>query len=287
MPAGIYSVAIMNKQKPAKYSLLKKTLIKTKSIPMNNWNLQHKRALITGGSKGIGRAIVEEFLALGAEVVFTARNKEQIQEMEKELRAKGHPVSGIQADVSVPEDRKHLQQWIQESWGALDILVNNAGINIRKPTTEYQPEEYRKVLEINLFAPFELSRELFPLLKKGKASSIVNIASVAGELDVQSGAPYGMSKAGLIQLSRNLAAEWAKEGIRVNTVSPWYTLTPLTEGLLSDAEKAGRIIERTPQKRIAQAGEVAGAVAFLAMEKASYITGQNILTDGGMSISAY
>lgn len=254
---------------------------------MNNWNLNNKRALVTGGSKGIGAAIVEEFLALGAEVVFTARNKEQIQTIEKDLRNKGHKVSGLQADVSSPEDRKQLQQWIQENWGALDILVNNAGINIRKPSTEYQPEEYRKVLEINLFAPFELSRELFPFLKQGNASAVVNIASVAGEFDVQSGAPYGMSKAGLIQLSRSLAAEWAKEGIRVNTVSPWYTLTPLTEGVLADSAKAGRIIERTPQKRIARADEVAGAVAFLAMEKASYITGQNILVDGGMSISVF
>lgn len=253
---------------------------------MNNWNLKGKRALITGGSKGIGLAIVKEFSALGAEVVFTARNKEQIEAIEKELREQGLQVTGLQGDVSLPADRERLLAWIKENWGTLDVLVNNAGINIRKATTEYEPEEYRRVLEINLFAPFELSREIFPFLKAGKAPSIVNIASVAGEFDVQSGAPYGMAKAGLIQLSRNLAAEWAKEGIRVNTVSPWYTLTPLTEGLLQNTEKADRIIERTPQKRIARADEVAGAVAFLAMDKASYITGQNLLTDGGLSISA-
>lgn len=254
---------------------------------MNHWNLKGKRALVTGGSKGIGLAIVKEFLALGAEVVFTARNKEQIEVIEKELRGEGHQLTGLQGDVSNAPDRKRLQAWVEENWGALDVLVNNAGINIRKATTDYEPEEYRKVLEINLFAPFELSREIFPLLKAGQAPSIVNIASVAGEFDVQSGAPYGMAKAGLIQMSRNLAAEWAKEGIRVNTVSPWYTLTPLTEGLLQNTEKAGRIIERTPQKRIARADEVAGAVAFLAMDKASYITGQNLLTDGGLSISAF
>ncbi len=254
---------------------------------MTSWNLKNKRVLVTGGSKGIGLAIVKEFLALGAVVVFTARNKEQIKEVEKDLRSQDYPVTGLQADVSKKEDQELLQQWVQENWGALDVLVNNAGINIRKPSTDYETEEYRKVLEINLFAPFELSRRLFPFLKQGKASSVINIASVAGSLDVQSGAPYGMSKAGLIQLSRNLAAEWAKEGIRVNTVSPWYTLTPLTEGFLADTERAARIIERTPQKRIARADEVAGAVAFLAMDKASYITGQNLSIDGGMSISAY
>ncbi|WP_017733348.1 SDR family oxidoreductase [Nafulsella turpanensis] len=253
---------------------------------MTHWDLKNKRALVTGGTKGIGLAIVKEFLGLGAEVLFTARNKEQVQQIEKELREEGFKASGLSADVSKPEDRMRLQSWISEHWGALDVLVNNAGTNIRKSTTDYLEQEYRQVMEVNLMAPFELCRQLFPLLKEGKNTSIINIASIAGMFDVRTGSPYSMSKAGLIQLSRNLAAEWAEENIRVNTVSPWFTQTPLTKGLLSDAERANPIIARTPQKRIAEAEEMAGAVAFLAMEKASYITGQNIIIDGGMSISA-
>ena len=253
---------------------------------MTPWNLKSKRALVTGGTKGIGLAIVKEFSGLGAEVLFTARNKEQVQQVEEELRAEGFNVSGLSADVSKAEDRKRLQSWIIESWGSLDVLVNNAGTNIRKSTPDYLEQEYRQVMEVNLMAPFELCRLLYPFLKESKNASIVNIASIAGMFDIRTGSPYSMSKAGLIQLSKNLAAEWAQDDIRVNTVSPWFTQTPLTKGLLSDAERANPIIARTPQKRIAEAEEMAGAVAFLAMEKASYITGQNIIIDGGMSISA-
>jgi tropinone reductase I len=179
-----------------------------------------------------------------------------------------------------------LSQWIETKWGALDILVNNAGINIRKPTNDYNAGELQQVLETNLHAPFQLCRQLYPLLIKGDGASIINIASVAGSFDVQTGAPYGMSKAAVLQLTRNLANEWSSETttIRVNSVSPWFTETPLTAGLLSDSQKLEAIVSKTPLKRIAQPEEIAAAVAFLAMDKASYITGQNISVDGGITI---
>ena len=164
--------------------------------------------------------------------------------------------------------------------------MNNAGINIRKGATEYTSEEYRKILDINLFAPFEMSRLLHPLLKKSGRASIINIASVAANQDVKSGAPYGMAKSGLLQQTRNLAVEWAQDNIRVNAVSPWYTETPLTVSVFKNTERFEKIVERTPMKRVAQPEEMANAIAFLAMDKSSYITGQNIILDGGMSISA-
>jgi Tropinone reductase 1 len=141
------------------------------------------------------------------------------------------------------------------------------------------------VLEVNLIAPFELSRELYPLLKKSGSASLINISSVAGIMDAQTGAPYGMSKAGIIQLSRSLASEWAGSYIRVNTVSPWFTETPATIGILSNQEKLSHIVARTPQRRVAKDVEIAAAAAFLAMDKSSYITGQNIVVDGGTTIS--
>lgn len=253
---------------------------------MSTWNLAGKRALVTGGTKGIGLAVVKEFVALGAEVVFTARTQEQVQALEQRLQQQGHRAWGLAADVAKAGDRQRVVEFIQQQWHALDVVVNNAGTNIRKTTIEYKEEEYRKVLEVNLIAPFEFSRLLFPLLKGGKSANIINIASIAGMLDVHTGSPYGMSKAGLIQQSRSLAVEWASEGIRVNVVSPWFTETPLTEGYLSDEERRSHITERTPMKRVAKAEEMAAAVAFLAMDKASYITGQNIIVDGGMSVSA-
>lgn len=251
---------------------------------MNNWNLEGRKALVTGGTKGIGLAVVKEFLSLGAEVIFTSRTAEQVRQTEEAFNSQGLKALGITADVSLPQDRKKLVQEISEKWGTLDILVNNAGINIRKGTTDYQEEEFRKILEINMMAPFELSRELYPLLKEARQAAIVNVSSIGGSMDVGTGSPYGMSKGALIQLSRNLAGEWVKDGIRVNTVSPWYTKTPLTEGVLDDEQKYAKIMARTPLERIADTEEMAAAIAFLAMNKASYITGQNLIVDGGMSI---
>ena len=250
------------------------------------WNLEDKTALVTGGTKGIGRAIVIELLSLKAKVIFTARNREDVAAFEQELKDQNYTAFGFSSDVSNKEDLNKLVDFVAEKFEKLDILVNNAGINIRKNATAYTPEEFRKVLEINLIAPFELSRKLYPLLKKSGKASVINIASVAANQDVKSGAPYGMAKSGLLQQTRSLAAEWAIDNIRVNSVSPWYTQTPLTEAVFEQKERLDHIISRTPMQRVAQPEEMAGAVAFLAMDKASYITGQNLVVDGGVSISA-
>ncbi|HEV2480491.1 MAG TPA: SDR family oxidoreductase [Puia sp.] len=248
---------------------------------MGEWHLEGKKALVTGGSKGIGRAVVEEFLALGAEVLLTARNEEQVNATVSELKSPAaHALAG---DVSRADDRHQLASWIQSHWGRLDILVNNAGINIRKPSADYTPEELTRVLDIDLLGPFELCRTLLPLLRQSQGPSIINISSVAGSYDVNTGAPYGMAKAGLIQLSRNLAVEWASHHIRVNTVSPWFTATPLTKGVFADPQRLEAITAGTPLRRVAQSPEIAAAVAFLAMDKSSYITGQNISIDGGVT----
>ncbi|MEE2770647.1 MAG: SDR family oxidoreductase [Bacteroidota bacterium] len=250
------------------------------------WDLKGKKALVTGGSKGIGKATVLEFAKLGAEVVFTARNEEEITETEREFTDKGHKVTGLRADSSFDPDRKKMADWIAENFGKLDILVQNAGINIRKKAIDYSEEEFRKVLEINLIATFDLSRKLFPYLKNSGNASVINIASSAAIQDVGTGVPYAMSKAGLLQQTRSLAAEWATFGIRVNAVSPWFTKTPLTKTYLENTEMMDLIQKRTPLKRVAEASEMAAPIAFLAMDKSSYITGQNIIADGGMSINA-
>ncbi len=249
------------------------------------WNLKGQTAVITGGSKGIGKATVHEFLKLGAEVLFTGRNADDILKVEDEFSAEGHPVKGIIADVSKAEDRKKISTWTENNWKAVTILVNNAGINIRKKAMDYSEEEHRKVLEINLFSPFLLARELYPQLLKSKNGKIINVSSAAATQDVGTGTPYAMSKAGLLQQTRSLAVEWARDNIRVNAVSPWYTRTPLTDSVLQ-GERKENILRRTPLHRIAEPEEIASAIAFLAMDKSSFITGQNIIADGGMSVQA-
>ncbi|MGO4913078.1 SDR family oxidoreductase [Leeuwenhoekiella sp. W20_SRS_FM14] len=250
------------------------------------WNLDGKTALVTGGTKGIGKATVKELLSLGAKVIFTSRSQKDIDDFESELQEQSYICNGIVSDVSIEDDQDRLTDFVFERSGSLDILVNNAGINIRKDATHYEPEEYRKILEINLIAPFELTRKFYALLKRSGKASVINVASVAGSQDVKSGAPYAMSKSGLLQQTRSLASEWAEHNIRVNSVSPWYTRTPLTTEVLDNESRIAKIIERTPLNRIAEPEEMASAIAFLAMDKASYITGQNIIVDGGLSANA-
>jgi Tropinone reductase 1 len=251
------------------------------------FTLQNYKVLITGGTKGIGKATVELFLKLGANVIFTARNQEAISILENELRKEYQNVNGLVADATSTNDIEKVKKHIESTWGKLDVLVNNAGTNLRKPTIEYSEEEYQYVVDTNIKAPFMISKALYPLLQKSTYPSIINVASIAGLLDVRTGSPYGISKAGLLQLTRNLAVEWADDDIRVNAISPWFTETPLTEGLLKDASKTSNVIARTPLKRVAQPSEMASAIAFLAMPAASYITGQNIIVDGGMTANAF
>ncbi|WP_203296344.1 SDR family oxidoreductase [Luteirhabdus pelagi] len=250
------------------------------------WNLENKTAVVTGGTKGIGRATVLELLALGAKIIFSARNASEVAKFESELKKNGHQAFGIVSDVSTRKGREAIVSEVQKRFTQLDILVNNAGINIRKKAHDYSEEEYQKIISINQTAPFLLSRDLFSFLKASENASIINVASVAATLDVGTGSPYAMSKAALVMQTKNLAVEWAKDGIRVNAVSPWFTKTPLTDGLLQQKERMEPVLDHTPLARVAEASEMANVIAFLAMDKSSYVTGQNVIVDGGVGLSA-
>lgn len=252
---------------------------------MNNsrWSLEGRRALITGGSMGIGLAIAREFVDLGAHVALIARDDERLQHRVSELsqRTTRSQVLGLAHDMSRPDTLDRLPAWLGDHWDGLDVLVNNVGTNIRKPALSYDLDEYRTLLDANLTSCFELSRLCHPLLRTGVEPAVVNIASVAGMTHMRTGAPYAMSKAGMIQLTRNLACEWAADGIRVNCIAPWYIDTPLAQSVLRDPEYLEQVLQRTPLGRIGQPEEVAAAAAFLAMGAASYITGQCVAVDGG------
>ncbi len=246
---------------------------------MNNWSLQGKKALITGGTKGIGLAITREFLELGAEVLVVARSTKNIQ---GKLKNSANLFT-VEGDLTNREVRQSLFKKINENWGKLDVLVNNVGTNMRKKFVEYTEEEYRQIFETNLFSMMELTKLCYPLLKKSESASVINIASVAGSFDVLSGPPYGMTKAAIIQFTKHLTAEWSIDNIRVNSISPWYIDTPLAKPVLEQPERLEKILARTPMGRVGQPHEVSALASFLAMDKSSYITGQNIMVDGGMS----
>lgn len=247
------------------------------------WTLQGKKAIITGGTRGIGEAILQEFLALGAEVMVVSRTKDDI-----DFLCEAHKqVNGIPADISNTNERERVCDYLQNRWGNLDILVNNVGMNIRKPTMEYNNEEYNKIMETNLHSTFEMCRLCYPLLRNSSQGNIVNVASAAGLTHVRSGSIYGMTKAAIIQLTKNLAVEWAEDNIRVNSIAPWYILTPLVESVLNDSSYLSNVLERTPLKKIGETEDVAGAVAFLCMPAAAYITGQCIAVDGGFMVNGF
>ena len=249
----------------------------------NRWRLHGQTALVTGASVGIGRAIADELLGLGADVLLVARDEAQLTATATEL-SEEHPdreVRTFAANVGDIELRREIFDWVEDLGAGLNILVNNAGDNVRRAAMDYTEAEWRGLFETNLFSAFELSRFAFPLLSQHAASSIVNVGSVSGLTHVRTGAVYGMSKAALHQLTRHLACEWAEDGVRVNAVAPWYIRTRRTSDALSQPEYYEEVISRTPMRRIGEPEEVASAVAFLCLPASSYVTGECIAIDGG------
>jgi tropinone reductase I len=247
------------------------------------WTLKGKTALITGATKGIGLAIAEEFLELGASVFLVGRNPVGLHETIGRFNFKKEILDGLAVDISIPAEREKLIDHIAEKWSSLDILVNNVGTNVRKKSTDYTEEEIEFLFQTNLKSAYHLSRKLHPLLKISESPSIVNISSVAGLTALKTGSVYGMTKAAMVQMTKNLACEWASDGIRVNAIAPWYIETPLAKQVLKNLDYLASVISRTPMRRVGKPSEVASAAAFLALPASSYITGQCLAVDGGFT----
>jgi len=231
---------------------------------------------------------VEELAGLGARVHTCSRNEAELNNCLKEWEAKGFVVTGSVCDASSHAQREKLVEDVTSVFsGKLNILVNNVGTNIRKPTIEYSAEELSKIMVTNFESAYHLCQLGHKLLKASGAGSIVFISSVAGLVDIGSGSLYGASKGAINQLTKNLACEWAKDNIRTNCVAPWYTRTSLVEHLLSNKAFVNKVLSQTPLQRIAEPTEVSSLVAFLCLPAASYITGQVIAVDGGMSVNGF
>ncbi|MEL6612687.1 MAG: SDR family oxidoreductase [Bacteroidota bacterium] len=248
------------------------------------WTLSDTTALVTGGTQGIGRAIVEELLDLGASVLVAARTASDVEAQTSMWTAEGYDARGVAADVATPEGRAAVLDAVQAEFGGrLDTLVNNVGTNLRKPTLAYTLDDLRHLMAVNLESAYELTRSCYPLLKAA-SGSVVNVSSVSTRrILATSTAAYAMTKGAMDQLTDFLAVEWGPDGIRVNAVHPWYIRTPLAEQVLQDDAKRAKIIGATPLGRVGEPEEVARAVAFLAMPAASYITGAHLVVDGAFS----
>ena len=244
-------------------------------------DLTGKSAVITGGSRGIGKAIALRLAQQGADVCFSFKgNADAAAATRAELEALGRKCVSVRADVTQPDAAEGLVKIALEAFGKVDILVNNADITRDDLIMRMKPEDWRDVLETNLFGAFWTLKAVTRPMLRAKAGRIINITSVSGQAGQMGQANYSSAKAGLIGLTKAAARELGSRGITVNAVAPGFVLTELTQDLNDELKQ--QINERTPLGRFGTVEEVAYAVAFLASDEAAYITGQVVAVDGGL-----
>lgn len=245
-----------------------------------------KIALVTGASQRIGQEIALRLSASGIQVwVNYSRSKDKAESVVAEIISRGGQARAIQADVSCEGHVKDMFKVISDSCDRLDYLVNNAGIEIKQPLESYVPDDWRRVMDVNLTGKFLVTKHAVPLLKRAPRPRIVNIASRLAFKAFEEGSAYCCSQAGIVMLTKCAALELAAHGIRVNAVCPGLTRTPLTIGLYPEDEKWDNASKANPSGRVGTPSDIAGATLFLLSEEADYINGTYLLVDGGSMLS--
>ncbi|OMP12203.1 Short-chain dehydrogenase/reductase SDR [Corchorus olitorius] len=252
------------------------------------WSLHGMTALVTGGTKGIGHAIVEELAGLGARVHTCSRTETDLNKCLLEWKAKDFDfeVTGSVCDVTSQAQRQELLSTVSSEFnGKLNILINNVGTNVAKPISEHTDEEVSFLIDTNLLSAQKLSLIAHPLLKASGAGSLVFLSSVGGLIPVSFASVYGVMKGAMNQLTKHLACEWGGDNIRVNAVAPALIRTPLSEEYFANENAVKAFISRTPIGRTGEPNEVSSVVTFLCLPAASYVTGQIVCVDGGITLN--
>lgn len=253
----------------------------------NVFSLEGRVALVTGAGRGIGKALALGLAEAGADVACLSRTQSEIETTAGEVRALGRKAVAVEADVSSREQVEAAVARTVERFGKIDILVNNAGTNIRTPALEVTEADWDKVVDTNLKGPFFMAQAVGRHMCRAGYGRIINVSSVGGAIALRTGVAYGSSKAGMFHMTRILAREWSQYGVNVNAIGPWYFRTSLTEKLLENEEFVKEVLSVTLIKRIGDVKELVGPTVFLASEAASYVTGQCLMVDGGMTIYGF
>ena len=238
---------------------------------------------MTGAGNGIGEAIARVFAAEGAHVYITDMDGPSAEKVATDLNGQGHAASALAVDVTRGQDVVQLMRTVKAGHGRIDVLVNNAGLNILSDVRNMTDADWVRLREVNLDGVFRIARDGFELLRASGKGSLVNVSSIMGNRGVRPLAAYSATKGAVAALTRGLAVEYAPFNIRVNTLAPGYVETKLTQRALKMPQFRTALIEKTPMRRFGTAEEIARAALFLASDDASYVTGSELVVDGGMS----
>ena len=264
----------------------------TSSNPLEGQTLSHllqgKVAIVTGGNSGIGKAIVQYLAELGAQVVIDYRSHpEATEELEREIGSYGGSSFGVQADVSKLDDIQRLIDAAVSQYGRIDVMVNNAGVETRTSVLDTTPEQYDKVLDVNLRGVFFATQYAAKqMIAQGGGGRIINISSVHEDWPMPGNTPYCLAKGGVRMLTRTAALELAPHGITMVNVGPGAVATPINDSTMNDPELLAKLNAAIPLGRMARPEEIAKVVGFLASDGASYITATTIFADGGIMQSS-